>query len=292
MLTYIDPVYRPPSEANSLILQVTIGCSFNQCSFCEMYRSKRYQERSIEEIYAEIDYASREYPSVRRVFLADGDALNLKTDMLLKITNYLYKMFPNLERVSCYAMPKNLLQKSVDELKALREEGLKMLYIGIESGADLILKKVTKGATAKSIIEACKKAKDAGMIISCMVILGLGGKKYSNLHAVETGRVASIVAPDYLAALTLYLENSIKDEFYSKFGEPFEQLNDQEILEELKVMVANINPSKQIIFRANHASNPYPIKAVLPDEKEELMVKIEELMKRPEAYRPKFLRGF
>ncbi len=205
MLTYIDPVYRPPSESGSLILQVTIGCSFNKCSFCEMYRSKTYQERSLDEIYAEIDYASKEYPSVRRVFLADGDALNLKTDMLLKITNYLYKKFPNLERVSCYAMPKNLLQKKIEELEALREEGLTMLYIGIESGSDLILKKVTKGATAKSIIEACKKAKDAGMTISCMVILGLGGKKYSNLHAIETARVASILASDYLSALTIYL---------------------------------------------------------------------------------------
>lgn len=292
MLTYIDPVYRPPSEADSLILQVTIGCSFNKCSFCEMYRTKTYQERSLDEVYAEIDYASKEYPSVRRVFLADGDALNLKTEVLLKITNYLYNKFPNLERLSCYAMPKNLLRKNLDELKALQKEGLKMLYIGIESGSDLILKKVTKGATAKGIIEACKKAKDAGIIISCMVILGLGGKKYSKLHAIETAKVASIIAPNYLAALTLYLENSIKDEFYSKFGEPFEALNDQEVLEELKVMIANMDPREQIIFRANHASNPYPIKAVLPDEKDELLEKIDKLIRKPEAYRPKFLRRF
>jgi radical SAM superfamily enzyme YgiQ (UPF0313 family) len=257
-----------------------------------MYRTKTYAERSLDEIKAEIDYASKEYPSVKRVFLADGDALNLKTDVLLEVTRYLYDKFPNLERVSCYAMPKNLLQKSLDELKMLREEGLKMLYIGIESGSDIILKKVTKGATATSIIRACKKAKDAGMTISCMVILGLGGRKYSNIHAIETAKVTSIIAPDYLAALTLYLENNIKDEFYSKFGEPFEQLNDQEVLKELKVMIEHMNPSSKVIFRANHASNPYPIKAVLPDEKDELLRKIDELMEKPEVYRPKFLRGF
>ncbi len=292
MLTYIDPVYRPPSEAESLILQVTIGCSFNKCSFCNMYRSKIYHERPLEEIYNEIDYASREYPSVRKIFLADGDALNLKTEILSKICDKLYNLFPNLERVSSYAMPKNLLEKSLDELKVLREKGLSMLYIGIESGSDLILKKVIKGATTKGIIEGCKKAKDAGMIISCMIILGLGGKKYSNLHAVESARVTSIISPDYLAALTLYLDDDIKDEFMSRFGEPFESLDDKGVLEELKVIIKNMRPNNKIIFRANHASNPYPIKAVLPDERDEMLNKLDILLNKPELYRPRFLRGF
>jgi len=292
MLKYIEPLYRPPSEADSLILQVTVGCSFNKCSFCNMYRSKIYYERPLEEIYNEIEYASKEYPSIRRVFLADGDALNLKTDMLLKICNKLYSSFPNLERVSSYAMPKNLLEKNLDELKTLRESGLSMLYIGIESGSDLILKKVIKGATSKGIILGTKKAKDAGMIISCMIILGLGGKKYSNLHAIETAKVTSIISPDYLSALTLYLDDDIKDEFISKFGEPFEYLNDKEVLEELKVMIMNMRSNNKIIFRANHASNPYPIKAILPDDQDELINKLDELINRPELYRPKFLRGF
>jgi coproporphyrinogen III oxidase-like Fe-S oxidoreductase len=257
-----------------------------------MYRSKIYYERPLEEIYNEIEYASKEYPSIRRVFLADGDALNLKTDMLLKICNKLYSSFPNLERVSSYAMPKNLLEKNLDELKTLRESGLSMLYIGIESGSDLILKKVIKGATSKGIILGTKKAKDAGMIISCMIILGLGGKKYSNLHAIETAKVTSIISPDYLSALTLYLDDDIKDEFISKFGEPFEYLNDKEVLEELKVMIMNMRSNNKIIFRANHASNPYPIKAILPDDQDELINKLDELINRPELYRPKFLRGF
>ncbi|MEM2855631.1 MAG: radical SAM protein [Candidatus Nitrosocaldaceae archaeon] len=292
MLTYIDPVYRPPSEADSLILQVTIGCSYNRCSFCAMYRSKRYEERSIEEIKADIDYAAKEYPNIKRVFLADGDALNLNSNTLVEILDYLRTSFPNLERVSSYAMPKNLLQKSVEELKMLREKGLKMLYIGIESGSDLILRKVTKGANTKGIIEGCKKAKDADIIISCMLILGLGGKKYSTLHAIESAKIINIIEPDYLAALTLYLDDSIKDEFCSKFEEQFEMLSDQDVLEELKVMVQNINNKRKIIFRVNHASNPYPLKALLPDEKEELLRKIDTLLKSPELYRPRFLRGF
>lgn len=292
MLTYIDPVYRPPSEADSLILQVTIGCSYNRCSFCAMYRSKRYEERSIEEIKANIDYAAKEYTNIRRVFLADGDALNLNSNTLAEILDYLYTSFPNLERVSSYAMPKNLLQKSVEELKMLREKGLKMLYIGIESGSDLILRKVTKGANTRGIIEGCKKAKDANIIISCMLILGLGGKKYSTLHAIESAKIVNIIEPDYLAALTLYLDDSIKDEFCSKFEEQFEMLSDQDILEELKVMIQNINNKKKIIFRVNHASNPYPLKALLPDEKEEMLRKIDTLIKSPELYRPRFLRGF
>ncbi|MEM2965414.1 MAG: phosphopantothenoylcysteine decarboxylase, partial [Candidatus Nitrosocaldaceae archaeon] len=147
--------------------------------------------------------------------------------------------------------------------------------------------------SAKEMADACiKEAKDADIIISCMLILGLGGKKYSTLHAIESAKIINIIEPDYLAALTLYLDDSIKDEFCSKFEEQFEMLSDQDVLEELKVMVQNINNKRKIIFRVNHASNPYPLKALLPDEKEELLRKIDTLLKSPELYRPRFLRGF
>lgn len=294
MLTYIEPLYRPPSEADSLILQVTIGCSYNRCSFCSMYRSKSYEERAWDEIKAEIDYAAKEYPSTRRVFLADGDALNIKTDYMLKILEHLYRSFPRLERVSCYAMPKNLLQKSMEELVALREAGLKLLYIGIESGSDTVLRKVTKGATAKGIVDGCLKAKGAGIQISCMLILGLGGRKYSREHAMESARVTSMIAPEYLAALTLLLDDVVRDEFMTKFGEPFEPLSDGEVLDELRMLVEYIEPSNgsKIIFRANHASNPYPIKAVLPDDKASVIAFIDELKIRPNRLRPSYLRRF
>ena len=157
-LDYAYPLYRPPSEANSLIFQVTLGCSFNQCSYCDMYRTKKYSERSWEEIKMEIDITSKSYPSTQRIFLADGDAINLSTERLVQILEYLYKKFPTLQRVSSYAMPRNLLQKNDKDLMTLRAAGLKMLYIGIESGSDIILKKITKGATYKTIVQSCKKA--------------------------------------------------------------------------------------------------------------------------------------
>lgn len=292
MLSYVEPVYRPPSEARSLILQVTVGCSFNKCSFCDMYRSKKYVEREWEEIKAEIDYCAKEFPSTGRIFLADGDALNLSTERMLQIVEYLYRSFQQLERVTCYAMPKNLLQKSRDELATLRKVGLNMVYLGIETGSDRLLKKVTKGATARGIIDGCLKAKSAGIDLSCMLILGLGGKTYSKEHAIESAKVASAISPDYLAALTLFLETGVKEEFLTKFGEPFLPLDDQEVFGELHLLVERIEPSSPVVLRVNHASNPYPIGGVLPAEKEKVLETIAHLRSHPELYRPKMVRRF
>jgi len=294
MLTYIEPLYRPPSEADSLILQVTIGCSYNRCSFCSMYRTKIYEERPWNEIKAEIDYASRAYPNTRRIFLADGDALNIKSDYMIRILEYLYRSFPMLERVSCYAMPKNLLQKSKDELATLSKAGLRLLYIGIESGSDTVLRKVTKGATARGIVDGCLKAKDAGMLLSCMLILGLGGRKYTYEHAIESARVASMITPHYLATLTLLLDDMVREEFLTKFNEKFEELNELEVLDELRLLVMNIEPSSsnKIVFRANHASNLYPIKGTLPDDKEKILTLIDTLKSNPNRLKPSYLRRF
>src|SRR5680860_860622 len=190
-LEYAFPLYRPPSEANSLIFQITLGCSFNQCSYCDMYRTKKYSERTWKEIKMEIDITSKSYPDTKRIFLADGDAINLSTERLVQILEYIYKKFPSLERVSCYAMPKNLLQKTDAELMTLRSAGLKMLYLGIETGSDTILKKVTKGATYRTIVQSCKKAKENNYVLSCMIILGLGGKKYTLEHIEETAKIVS-----------------------------------------------------------------------------------------------------
>ena len=228
MLNYDAPLYRPPSEANSLIFQVTLGCSFNQCSFCDMYRSKEYSERTWDEVKGEIDMMAKIMPDTQRIFLADGDAINLSTEYMEKILKYIREKFSSVERISCYAMPRNLLKKSPEDLQKLHDAGLNMLYLGIESGSDIVLKKVTKGATAKSIIKACNKAKDVGFKLSCMVILGLGGKKYSKENAIETGKVISASKPDFVGALTLYLENGIKDEFITKWGGEFVRIDDNE----------------------------------------------------------------
>jgi len=291
-LGYDYPLYRPPSEANSAIFQVTLGCSFNKCSFCNMYRTKEYSEKPWEEIKNEIDLVSKSYPQTEKIFLADGDALNLSTSRLTQILDYLKEKFPNIKRISCYAMPKNLLQKSSDELDLLNSRGLNMFYVGIETGHDIVLKKITKGATAKSIIEACRRAKKSGFILSCMVILGIGGQKYSVEHIKETARVVSEVSPNFLAALTLILEDGVYDEFMQKFGEKFEPLDDTSILDELEILVSNIKPSTSVVFRANHASNVYSIGGNLPDDKDKILSLVRSLRGHPELLKPKVFRRF
>ena len=292
MLNYDAPLYRPPSEANSLIFQVTLGCSFNQCSFCDMYRSKEYSERTWDEVKGEIDMMAKIMPDTQRVFLADGDAINLSTEYMVKILKYIREKFSSIERISCYAMPMNLLKKTPEDLQKLHDAGLNMLYLGIESGSDIVLRKVTKGATSKTIIKACNKAKDVGFKLSCMVILGLGGKKYSKENAIETGKVISASKPDFVGALTLYLENGIKDEFITKWGGEFVKIDDNESLEELELLVSNINAENQIVFRANHGSNAYNIAGTFPQDKDEMLEKIGWLNKHPENVRPEGLRGF
>ena len=292
MLNYDYPLYRPPSEAQSLIFQVTLGCSFNECSFCDMYRGKEYVEKPWEEVKKEIDITAKQMSDTKRIFLADGDALNLSTDYMVKIVEYLYSKFPNLERVSCYAMPMNLLKKSLEELKKMYDAGLTMLYLGIESGSDIILKKVTKGAVAKTIIKACNKAKDAGYTLSCMIILGLGGKTYTKEHIKGTAEVINACSPHYVGTLTLYLEDRIKNEFFTKFDEQFIPISDSEALEELENLVDQINVTNNVIFRANHGSNAYNIKGTFPQDKNAMLERIAWMKQHPEAVRPKGLRGF
>ena len=292
MLNYDAPLYRPPSEAKSLIFQVTLGCSFNECSFCDMYRSKEYSERSWEEVKGEIDLMAKSLPDTTRIFLADGDALNLSTDYMIQIVEYIYQKFPNLERVSCYAMPMNLLKKTPEELNMMNKAGLDRLYLGIETGNDIILKKVTKGATQKTMIKACNKAKDAGYSLSCMVILGLGGSKYTKENAVDTAKVINAVQPDYVGALTLYLENGIKNEFLTKFEGEFERLTDSQAIDELEQLISEIDVSDEIVFRANHGSNAYNVGGTFPQDKQEMLEKITWMKNHPEVVRPQGLRGF
>ena len=291
-IVYDYPLYRPPSEADSTIFQVTLGCSFNKCSFCNMYRTKEYVERPWEEIKYEIDMMAKYYPDTRRIFLADGDALNLPKDRMVQILKYLWANFPRLERISCYAMPKNILQKKDDELREIRAAGLQMMYVGIESGNDIVLKKVTKGATYKTILHACQKIKQHGYILSCMIIVGLGGKMYTREHIADTARILSETSPNYVGALTLHLEEGIYEEFMNKFGEPFVPLDDLDILDELEKLVSNFNPIRPVIFRANHASNVYSIGGTISDDSERMLALIKSLKARPDMLKPKALRRF
>lgn len=292
MLNYDAPLYRPPSEARSLIFQVTLGCSFNECSFCDMYRSKEYSERPWDEVKMEIDMMANQMPDTRRIFLADGDALNLDAVYLEKIVRYIKEKFSYLERISCYAMPMNILKKTPEELKKLNGAGLDMFYLGIETGSDIVLKKVTKGATSKTIIKSVNKAKDAGYTMSCMIILGLGGKTYSKDHITGTAEVINACSPHYVGALTLYLENGIKQEFLDKFKEPFVRIDDDESLEELRSLIEQIDTTDEIVFRANHGSNAYTIKGTFPQDKQDMLEKIGWMKEHPEIMRPQGLRGF
>jgi len=292
MLNYAEPVYRPPSEAKSLIFQVTLGCSFNQCSFCDMYRNKEYSEKTWDEVKAEIDLMAKQLPDTTRIFLADGDAINTYHPSLAPPLASLSPFFPPFSFFSFYTMPMNLLKKTPEELKKMREAGLKMLYLGIESGSDIILKKITKGATAETIIIACRKAIETGFTLSCIIILGLGGKTHSKEHIKETARVVSASSPHYLGTLTLILETGVKQEFLTKFGEEFHPINDAEALIELHDLVEQIDVKEKMLFRANHGSNAYNIAGTFPDEKNAMLEKISWLKEHPENVRPEGFRAF
>ncbi|MFA5825913.1 MAG: radical SAM protein [Gallionellaceae bacterium] len=290
-LHYHMPLFRPPSEGDNLIIQATLGCSFNQCSFCAMYRSKHYVERPLADVCADIRQAAADWPDAQRVFLADGDALALPTEHLLAILRELAAALPRLTRVSCYATPGNIARKSAEELALLREHKLSLLYFGIESGADLILKKITKGATQKRMAEVLHKAHASGMKVSSTVILGLGGTQHSNEHIDGTIALLNSAPVTYLSTLQLTLDDSIAEEFQRKYGEPFEIPDDLAILQEQEKLISGLNPPQPLIFRSNHASNALALAGNLPKDKEKLLLQLREAMAGQRALRPHCMRG-
>ncbi len=290
-LSYDQPLFRPPSEAGNLIIQATLGCSFNQCSFCAMYRSKHYVERPLDAVITDIRQAAADWPDAQRVFLADGDALARPTDHLLAILRELATTFPRLTRVSCYATPGNLQRKSAEELALLREHKLSLLYFGIESGSDLILKKITKGATQRRMAEVLHKAHDCGMKVSATVILGLGGTQHSDEHIAGTIELLNSAPVTYLSTLQLYLDESITEEFRRKYGEPFEMPDDLAILQEQERLISGLNPPQPVIFRSNHASNALALAGNLPKDKEKLLLQLREALAGRRLLRPLYMRG-
>ncbi|MDQ7057983.1 MAG: radical SAM protein [Ghiorsea sp.] len=290
-LNYHMPLYRPPSEGNNLIIQVTLGCSFNQCSFCAMYRSKVYSQRPLAEVVCDIQQAAQSLPDARRVFLADGDAFCLPTHDLIAILDALQAALPKLSRVSCYTTPSNILNKSTDELLLLKEKGLNLLYLGIESGSNLILKKITKGASQQSIANAMLKAHEAGLKVSGTVILGLGGKHHGQEHIDGTIELLNRAPITYLSTLQLHLEPDMIKEFQSKYGEPFEIPNDRAILEEQLRLILGLNPPKPVIFRSNHASNAFALAGNLPKDKTKLLAQLQNALDGEQVLRPWYMRG-
>ena len=270
---YDYPLYRPPSEGNSLIIQATLGCSHNKCTFCSMYKSKKFRIKSLEDIKNDMNYFRQTYKHVEKIFLADGDALIIPTEDLKEILSYIKKVFTECSRVTLYGSPKSILLKTPQELSDLKDLGLSMIYMGVESGNDEVLKDINKGVSSEDLIKAAKKVKDANILLSVTVIAGIGGSERSKSHAIKTGEMISSMIPDYLGVLTLMVEEGTN--LHNKIiNKEFELLNDKEILNEIKLLIEHINVKEQVIFRCNHASNYISLSGNLPEDKEKLLNQI------------------
>lgn len=281
-IKYIEPVFRPPSEGNSLIIQVTNGCSWNKCTFCEMYTSPmtKFRARKDEDIIADLMKASLSYRGVQRVFLADGDAMVLPTKRLLTILKAIKGILPSVTRVSAYCLPRNLKRKSVSDLKILQKNGLGILYVGAESGDDLVLEKVNKGETYASTAEAVKKINEAGISSSMMILNGLGGKKYSEQHALNTARLLNECQPDYAATLVVGFPLGI-ERFKDSWDRDFEELDQPSLFKEIEILLENTQLNNTT-FRSDHASNYLVLKGVLGKDKERLLQQVRGAIASPE----------
>lgn len=271
---YSNPLYRPPSEAHSLIIQVTEGCSHNKCKFCYMYKCKQFRNKTKEELVEHIKWLKRYDVSPERIFLADGNVLCLKTDKVLEILEMTKKEFPTVKRISSYSGPLDLLRKTDEELKAIRQAGLELLYMGVESGSDKVLSFMNKGVNQQEMIEAGQKAKKAGFKLSCMIISGLGGTELMKEHAVESAKVISAINPDYFSLLRLVVEeeSELADEI--KKGK-FHLASPLQILDENIIMLENME-LKDCIFRANHVSNHINQAGTLNKDKEVLIQRLKQ----------------
>jgi len=286
---YSEPLFRPPSEAYSVILQATHGCSWNRCAFCEMYSAKKYQVKDEVRIMQDIDLLAANYPDARKVFIADGDAINMPTPLLLKILHRTKRQFPKLQRVSVYASPKNLLAKTFEELEMLSQGGLKLLYIGPETGDDILLKQINKGETADSMKEGIQKAHAAGINSSVMIINGLGGKERTKEHARASAKLINECKPQFLSTLVLSFPFGI-DHFKKRYPFPFTALNTNELLEELHDFISQLQ-LEHTIFRSDHASNYLSLKGTLNKDKESILSDITVALNRPDLWRPESFRG-
>ena len=279
-MRYEGIVYRPPSEARSLILQLTIGCARNQCTFCNMYKAKKFRIRDLEEVVEDMKTAKQYYMfDIERVFLADGDALIVKTKDLLYIIDQIHKILPTVNRITAYGAPKDVLGKTPEELRILKEAGLDMVYMGAESGSDIVLKKVKKMATQAEIIEAGLKLKAAGIMSSITLISGLGGVEYLEEHAVESAKVISAIKPEYASLLTLLIEpgTPLHEEYQAGLFHPLE--GPDEIFKEMRLFLQNID-SEGTVFRANHASNYIPLGGTFNRDIPELLARIDAAVEK------------
>ncbi len=291
-MRYEGNVFRPPSEGRSYILQCTVGCSHNRCTFCSMYKDKKYHVRSLEDVKADIKMARDYYGDLNKVFLADGDALAMNTNELLEILADIYQSFPSLNHVGIYASPDTILAKEISELTALKAAGLTIAYLGVETGDPQLLTDIRKGVSYEEMVEAGLKIRSAGILLSVTILLGLAGRTPRAVdHAVNTAKILNEMSPDYIGALTLMLEP--RTELYRRLerGE-FELPGPFEVLDELRIIIQGLE-LKDTEFRSNHASNYLPIKGHLPEDKQKMLDLINDIIKKNDRsyLRPDYLRA-
>lgn len=277
-MRYEGTVYRPPSEANSLILQATIGCSYNRCTYCAMYLEKRFRQRSREDLLEDMALAQQMLgaESVRKVFLADGDALIMRTPRLLQILEDLREHFPSFQQASVYASPQALLSKSVAEIRELKEAGLPLYYLGTETGHPVVMERIAKGVTPAQMVEGAHRVTGADAKLSVIMLLGIGGTELSHEHAVESGRIVSAMDPRFVSTLTITPVPGTKFHEEVEAGR-VELPDDRGILAELRTMVAHMDVTRSI-YRGNHASNSLPLGGVLPRQKDEILAVLDDVI--------------
>jgi len=288
-MKYEGAIFRPPSEAGSLILQISVGCSHNRCTFCPSYKEKRFRIKTFPEIKEDIDEAAQSDWAIERVFLADGDSLILPQPRLMEVMEYLREKLPRLRRVGVYANAKGILKKKPEELQELKQTGLGIIYLGVESGDQVVLDKICKGTTVEKLVQAGKKVKEAGIKLSVTVLLGIGGRERSKDHAIGTGKILSEMDPNYVGALSLIIVPGTPLAEEIEHG-TFQLPTPFELIEELRTMIEHT--TMHGLFFSNHASNYLPIKARLPKEKaatleliDQVLAKKDPGLLRPEHYR-------
>lgn len=291
MIRYEGTLYRPPSEAESLILQATIGCSYNRCTFCAMYGDKRFRVRPIEELAAEIDWAARQNVPVRKVFLADGDALIAKTAFLEEVLGRLRRALPNLQRVSCYASPQALQVRKVEEMQRLRAAGLTLYYLGIESGHDDVLTRLEKGVDSAEMIRVANKATESGVKLSTMILLGAGNRAGSEAHARASAEVVNAIQPRFVSTLVMTPVEGTPLFEAAERGD-VDELSPLELARELRTFVAGLELDGSV-FRSNHASNYLALAGNLPRDKARILAALDQVLANPAAahFTPEWRRG-
>jgi len=289
-MRYEGDIYRPPSEAYSLLVQVTIGCTHNKCTFCKMFKDKKFRVRKLEEVLEDLAWARKTYRKVQRMFLCDGDAMALKNDKLMPILDYIREHFPECERVTIYSRATGILRKTDEELRELYEAGITMVYIGAESGSDEVLKAVNKGETRAELIEAVKRIEACGMQASVTFISGLAGKDGWEDHAIQTGTMISEMQPSYVGLLTLIVEPKVP--MYEDIQEGrLKLLSAEEVMAETLLMLEHTNVDKKCVFRSNHASNYVSLRGDLPRDKENMMNTLRRAMENHDMFKDERFRA-